>query len=111
METFLHKMESSIYEECDMDVLDTTLKVTPARWWEMHKYYFLEWGTTQLTLMINFNPSLHANMVEEVYMGKTNPNNLLTCVSISGSKEACAIILVSPIHSGNRSYPKILVST
>ena len=56
-----------------MDVFDTMLKVNPARWWEMHKYYFPEWGATQLTLMIGFKPSLHANMVEEVYMGKTNP--------------------------------------
>ena len=37
------KMESSVYEECHMEVLDTMLKGTLARWWEMHKDYFLEW--------------------------------------------------------------------
>ena len=67
-------MESSVQEEYRMDVLDTTLKGTPTRWWETHKDDFPDSDTTQLTMMIRFKPSLHENMVKEFYMGETNPD-------------------------------------
>ena len=56
-----------------MDFLDTIIRGRPTRWWKMHKDNLSIWDTTQLTLIISFELSMHDNLLQEVCMGKTNP--------------------------------------
>ena len=72
MDTFIQEMDSLVQEEYRMDVIDTTLKGTLTGLWGTHKDDFPDQETTQLTMMIMFKPTLHANMFSEFYMGETN---------------------------------------
>ena len=69
LDGFLQKMKSCIVKDYQMDVLDTTLKGTTARWWETRNDDIHDWGTTQLALMLRFKLSKHVNRVAEIYMG------------------------------------------
>jgi len=45
IDQFLRKMDL-VTQEYRMDVLDTTLKWTPAKWWETHKHDMPGWETS-----------------------------------------------------------------
>ena len=64
LENILWKMDFSVIEEYRMGILDKFLRGNPTIWWETHKDGFLDWDTTQLTLIIKFQPSLHDNTVK-----------------------------------------------
>jgi len=71
VESFFMRFEGLVVEPQRLLALDISLRVTPARWWTVHKVSINKWGQCKRLMTVNFG-TIAENIIEH-YNGLTDP--------------------------------------